>query len=72
MKEGVKTKFSPQTVFGIDPPVKRKELSKVENSKLLYSLLVVLHGRGTSWLVVLQGKGTSLLVVVGGREQDCW
>ena len=71
MKEGVKTKLLPQIVFLIDPSVKRKQLSKVENSKLLYSLLVVLQGKGTSLLIVLQGKRTSLVIVVGGKEQDC-
>ena len=38
--------------------------------KILYSLLVVLEGKGTSLLVVLQGKGTTLLVDVEGKEQD--
>jgi hypothetical protein len=37
--------------------------------KMLYSLLVVLEGKGTSLVVVLQGKGTTLVVDVEGRNK---
>ena len=37
---------------------------------MLYSLVVVMEGKGTSLVVVLQGNGTSLVVDEGGKEQD--